>query len=228
MVKKSLWALCTVALLAVAFALPASAQDTQLLEAHGTFQNPTPGAPILERDPIIFSNFGTGTGVWQANGWLILGATSPSFGNSQDIAQPFTPKKAAHAKRAEVPVQFYNVADGGTNGFEISIQADMMGVPSGVPLAPGAQQEVANTNWQACCLAGQTVIANFLPGGVMLAAGTQYWLVVDTIPAADAKTEDVWAEAGTGGNYGYDVNMAGWGAAPASKAPAAYITGSEP
>jgi hypothetical protein len=67
---------------------------------------------------------------------------------------------------------------GGTNGFEISIQADCTGVPCGVALANGGpEQEVANTTFPACCTANQAVTAHF-GAGVALARLVNYWVVV--------------------------------------------------
>jgi hypothetical protein len=87
---------------------------------------------------VIYSNFGIVTRInifprWQANGWLIDGIGSPSFGHSQWIAQPFAPKVNSHLTIVEVPVQFNNLGDGGTNGFEISINKRCRGLAGNNP-----------------------------------------------------------------------------------------------
>jgi hypothetical protein len=227
MAKKSVLALCPVALLAAAFALPASAQ-VQVAKvdgkwaAHGKFAHVTPAPQVLPQDPVLFSNLGTNPlAVWQANGWLILGATNKVTNAFQYIALPFTPVLNGTARKVEIPVQFYDLGDGATNGFEISIQSDAAGLPGGALAGGGPKQEFAKTTFPACCSAGQTVIASF--PGAALVVGTQYWVVVDTIPASDTATEDVWCWSPTAGAYGENFGP-NW-TAQLGQLPAAKVTG---
>jgi hypothetical protein len=195
MVKKSVLAVCSVALLAAALALPASAQNIQVtkpLSVDGNVLRDTPNNEIPPPTTTIYNNFGTGTNVWAAGGYPILGATS-GFGYALYIAQPFTPAANSHATKVEVPVQY---GSGGTTGFEISIQGDCSGVPCGTALANGGpEQETTITPFFTCCTTAEAITASF-SGGVSLTAGMQYWVVVDTAPAGDTDTEDFWAFAG--------------------------------
>jgi hypothetical protein len=243
MLKKMALALCGVALLAAAFALPASAQG-QVAKvngkwvAHGTFthitrdQAPPPSPEIID----IWNNWG-GYGNdwddywwcnyywgpcwwWGSTGYVIAGPTSP-IGMSVWIAQPFAVQANSHATTVQVPVQW---AGSGTKGFEISIYTDNAGVP-GTALA--TQQKVANTTFPKCCSVKDAVTAKFSPG-VALTAKTPYWVVVDTVPAADTATYDVWAFAGnavTAANTG----GSGWSESQVtSYEPALNVSGTTP
>jgi hypothetical protein len=223
MVNKSVWALCSVALLVAAFVLPASAQDAQdrkLVVVHGKVLRDTPNNEVPPPNTTIFSNFGTGTTVWVDAGYQVSGNNTPSDHYPFYVAHPFTPTANSHATKAEVPVQCYGcvIMDGGTAGFEISIQGDCSGVPCGTALPNGGpKQETATTPFFTCCATSDAVSVPF-GGGVSLTAGTQYWVVVDTIPAGDTATEDVWAFAGKHqGIYGEDYDNTGWN--PANQGP---------
>jgi hypothetical protein len=204
MAKKSVWALCFVALLAVAFALPASAQDSQ---ERGVSVRATEihvvNAPQIPPPATIFSNFGTFVAAncpnansqytgcsWVPDGWLICGATAatPCTGQ-QNVAVPFTPKVNATMHHVEIPVQ----TDAGTATYTASVQADAAGVPSGAYL-----QHVhthATAAFYKCCgtgAGGGQVVAMTQA----LTAATQYWIVVDTNNAADTATANAWAWSG--------------------------------
>jgi hypothetical protein len=207
MAKKSVWALCFVALLAVAFALPASAQDSQdrgvsvrATEIHVV------NAPEIRPPSTIFMNFGTYVAAncpnanagaaayqqcsWVPSGWLVCGATAAAPCTGQEnVAVPFTPKVAATMHHVEIPVQ----TDVGTATYTASVQADSAGVPSGTYLQHVHTHTTA-AFW-ACCgtgAAGGQVVAMTQA----LTAATQYWIVVDTNNAADTATGNVWAWSG--------------------------------
>jgi hypothetical protein len=239
MVKKSLFAICSVALLAAAFALPASAQDSERttpLVAHATY---THISPWTQEPPVpftIFSDFGNpaATNSWAGTGYYILGPTNPLGDPQQSFAVAFIPTAASHVTKIEVPVQC-NVFSGtvctaGNNGFEQSLQADCAGVPCGVPIAGTAYKaQLANTVFYTCCTAADAKSQTFGGGGIALAAGTQYWVVVDANPAADTNTENVWDDGG-GPTLGYQLggSTTAWGSFNGAGASGAKVTGTKP
>lgn len=208
MVKKSVWAVCSVALLAAAFALPASAQDVQdrgPIVAHATSMHAVNGVePNVPPAPPIFSNLGTynantcpGTEyvgcAWEPTGYYVAGPTS-AIATTQNIAEPFTPRVAATMHHVEIPVQ---TAGGTTVSFTASVQTDAAGVPSGVYGALPTHRHVVagvSTFWTCCGtgVGGGVVV----PLTLALNAGTQYWIVADCNAAADTATLDVWDATG--------------------------------
>jgi hypothetical protein len=218
MAKKSIWAVCSVALLAVAFALPASAQDAEhsgpiVVRATSMHVVAAPEAPPPST---IFMNFGTYVAAncpdtngnytgcsWEPYGYLICGLTAggacvtPSSVDIQEnIGQPFTPKVNATMHHVEIPVQTY----AGTATFTASVQADAAGVPSGTYLAH--KHTAATAAYWTCCGTGASG-GLVVPLTAALTGGTQYWIVADTNNAADTLTQDVWAFSGFEPYYGY-------------------------
>lgn len=229
MVRKSALALCGMALWAAALALPASAQDVQIIKtltAHGTFSHVTPAIPDPAPPFVIFSNFGTGTTVWSSDGWLILGATNAIDQTSEAIATPFTATTNSHVTKVEVPVQFFNIGDGATDGFEVSIyNDDGTGLPGTILVGPKAEN--ANTTFPACCASGDAKTVTF--PSTALAMNGHYWVIVDANGPGDGNTEDIWAYAGKNQvNYGINVGGQGWGAKFAVQSPAVKVTGTNP
>jgi hypothetical protein len=214
MVKKSALALCSLALFAAVFPLSASAQGSHVTVGS---QAPAPPPCIL---PCIYNNFGPPIAKWVVipfTGYPILGATAPS--GPVYIAMPFIPTANSAVKHVYVPVQ-WSAAGDSTHGFEISIYSDNSGLP-GTALA--TKQEVAITTFPACCVAADRINANFAPG-VKVVAGTQYWVVVDTIPAGDTLTQDVWAWAPFPGTvFAYNLG-GGWVFVPFGPSPAMRVT----
>jgi hypothetical protein len=218
MAKKSIWAVCSVALLAVAFALPASAQDAQQrgpIVLGATSMHVVPSVQRPSPFVTVYDNFGTyvaancpnGSGYytgcsWEPYGYLICGVTaggacvSGTTDIQENIAEPFTPKVNTTMHHVEIPVQTY----AGTATFTASLQADAAGVPSGAYLAHN--HTAATAAYWTCCGTGAS-------GGLVvplvhaLTAGTQYWIVVDTNNAADTATQDVWAFSGFEPYYGF-------------------------
>jgi hypothetical protein len=207
MVKKSIWAVCSVALLALAFGLPASAQDAQ---HQGSLTVPATqfhvvNTPEVPPPSTIFSNLGVyvaancpdGNGhytgcSWIPNGWLLCGTSSGvcTAGDVQYVAVSFKPKVNATMHHAEMPVQTYA---GTSASFTASVQADCAGAPCGVYLQ--SKHTTATTAFYTCCGTGASggLVVGF-PAQALTAA-TQYWIVADTTNAADTGTADVWAMA---------------------------------
>lgn len=241
MVKKSVWALFIVALLAVAFTLPASAQD-MAISARATEMH-TVGAPNPTPPPAppIFINFGTFVAAncpnvnsqylgcsWTPNGLLICGTSATACsGSAQNIAEPFTPVLAATMHHVEIPVQ----SDGGTTAtFTASVQTDNMGLPLGTYGAPPTVKHVVAAIapfWTCCGVgAGAGQGGTVVPLTLALAPATQYWIVVDTNNAADIATQDVWAASGQAPYIGFCVGTAPcttYGAFIANNTPAMKV-----
>lgn len=166
MVKKLAMTICSMALLTVAFALPASAQDSQVTKVNS--QTPPPAV-------VVFNNFGasplpswtipqalpfTNPAVTtscgnipntRCDGWVVTGSNHPiaQFPYDQAIAIPFKAKVTpVHGiSSIEVPIQFIGTFGPETGNFEISVQGDAIGgtscttvscltAPSGVALIP--------------------------------------------------------------------------------------------
>jgi hypothetical protein len=220
MAKKSVWALCFVALLAVAFALPASAQDSQDrgISVRATEMHVV-NAPEIPPPATIFMNFGTFVAAncpngnsqytqcsWVPSAWLLCGLTAgggcvnaTAMDIQENLAVPFTPKVNATMHHVEIPVQCINstggVCNAGTFSYTASVQADVAGVPSGVYLKSHHVTAGTEPFWTCCAtgVGGGTVVAL---GPQALTAGTQYWIVADTNAAADTTTQDGWAWSG--------------------------------
>jgi hypothetical protein len=236
MVKKSILAVCSVALLAVAFALPASAQDIQQggpLTVHAKQMHITPATERPSPLVNVYTNFGApaNTNSWVGDAWLICGVTAATCGGTtaQYIASPFVAEGPnLTVKHIEVPVQLY----AGTAGFELSIQqdgADCAGTantPCGVP-APGSAYVALNAvgTFGTCCTVADAAVGVF--PNVPLTVEHQYWVAVDAIPAADTATADVWDFAGKQTYYGYCVGStaacAAWGSFYANEQPAIKV-----
>jgi hypothetical protein len=235
MVKKSVSALLSVALLAAAFALPASAQDARQnapLRTQATYINMNGGGNKLPPAFTIFSNFGTpaATNAWAGTGYYILGPTNSLGDGQQTIGVAFTPKVNSHATKIEVPVQCNsgNPCIAGQGGFEQSLQADCAGVPCGTPIAGTAYKaQNATVPFFTCCTAADAKVQTFAGAGVALTAGTQYWVVVDANPPADTATLDVWVDAGTQLQAAQE-SLAAFFAFAGNGASAVDITGTNP
>jgi hypothetical protein len=226
MAKKSIWAVCSVALLAAAFALPASAQDAQQRGpiVVGATSLHVVNTPEVPPPATIFSNLGTYVAAncpnansqylgcsWEPYGYLICGLTaggacvSGTTDLQENIAQPFTPKVNATMHHVEIPVQCVSVTAGactaGTFSYTASVQADSAGVPSGTYLQHKHVTAGVVPFWTCCGTgaSGGTVVAMTQA----LTGGTQYWIVADTNAAADTTTQDAWAFSGMEPYYGY-------------------------
>lgn len=191
-VKKSVWAICSVALLAVAFALPASGQDSGLkvspigpsTNIHGTPEGLPPSTYT------IYNNFGSpaATNSWVNGGYYILGPTNPLGESQQSIAVAFKPTANSHVKKIQAAVTY---SGSGTAEYEQSLAADCAGVPCGTPIA-GTAYQAQTAPIFGCCTGADAKTQTFGGAGVALTAGAQYWVVVDANPAADTATEDYW------------------------------------
>jgi hypothetical protein len=109
------------------------------------------------------------------NGWTIS-APGSIVGARQDVAMPFTPDKNYAVKTVTVAVGYVT----GTNGVTISLNQDAGGVPGAV-IKRG--RVTGLPSFGSCC-----VTASIGTKGAAVAAGTTYWVVVNT----DKKSADTW------------------------------------
>jgi hypothetical protein len=209
MVRKSALALCGMALWAAALALPASAQDSQLKVAHGTFTNITrdiePRQLACPPNCIIYNNnFSQSaalntedlTNALAPNGYEILGPTNTTGNRQQSISAPFVPTGTGtqyDIKNVVVPVTCFSAGcPAGTAGFELAICADNgLGAPA-YPAGCTLEQKVATATFP---ISSGGVSVNIVPNFEAL-GGTQYWVVVDANPVADTATQDIWQFVG--------------------------------
>lgn len=147
----------------------------------------------------IFSNLGpTATDLYYSlNGWIVTGPTDPTFGE-QWVSVPFVAKSNSHAKGVQAAVGYL----AGTNKFVLGIYADAAGTV-GAPLAQG---NVINAPaFGSCC----ALVSRTFPGaGVVLTAGTQYWVVARSAPTGADDFEGAWAFSNS--VFGFNVTEAGW------------------
>lgn len=137
--------------------------------------------PAVARSPklnTIYSNLGTGSGVYNCcTGWTIS-ATGSLIGAQNWIGEAFTPAADATAVQIDVAVGYVT----GSNSVEVAIASDNKGVPGKFL----DTWNMANLpTFGTCC-----TLATVRDGdeGIRLKANTQYWVVVKT----GAKSSDTW------------------------------------
>jgi hypothetical protein len=113
-------------------------------------------------------------------GFTISGSGS-IIGSNNWVAVPFTPAANYSVKKVEVSVGFVT----GVNGVTVSLNADSGGVP-GAALASADLSGLES--YGSCC----TLAVAGGGGGLPVAQGTQYWVVVSTDSTTNT-TWDAWA-----------------------------------
>jgi hypothetical protein len=128
---------------------------------------PAQEAPAILK--IIYSNLGSATDAYNdTGGWSVAGPNS-SGGFTQFIAMPFTPKSDSHVYGVQVAVEYQS----GANQVNVSIYNDANGSPGTLLSGPIIVTGLPASG--TCC----TLAAARFPA-VAVAAGTQYWITVDT------------------------------------------------
>lgn len=151
----------------------------------------------------IFSNLGNKTDAYDySNGWDVLGPDS-NLGESQWIAMPFTPKKAATVTKIEIAVTW---AHSGADAFNLVLAADDAGLP-GQALYSWDLKQMPDFGYGGCC----TLDVGKYAMGVELKANTQYWVVAQT-DSRSIYSRDVWNWVWTDnvGPMAGNVGGAGW------------------
>lgn len=125
----------------------------------------------------IYSNLGSKTDAFDdTQGYFVMGPTNSLYGYSQDIALPFTPKKAATLTKVSAALQYYGY---GANAAVLGLYSDA----SGLPGKKIFQTDVKNLpTFGTCC----TLVSATSKKGVKVKKGTQYWIVGTT----DTKSTD--------------------------------------
>jgi hypothetical protein len=114
-------------------------------------------------------------------GYTISGPTS-FLGSAYWVGVPFTPSANYKVTKVEVSVGW---GGAGTNGVTVSLNADAGGIPG----AALASLNATNlSSYGGCC----TLVVASGPGGIPVAQGTQYWVVVSTNNSTQ-DTFDAWA-----------------------------------
>jgi len=174
-------------------------------------------APVSKSVHLIYSNLGPVGNQYQLNGYLVLGASSPSFGESQFVGVPFTVKTAAKLAGIKVPAQYYNLGDGGTNEIQYCLYSDASGV-AGPPTNVGTQIGNCKTadNLPDFGTTGTLTVFNFESQNLALAAGTSYWIVAQENGTTGVAAEMVWDWANNAITSVDDAGS-GWVELPASE-----------
>ena len=130
----------------------------------------------------IYNNFGPGNAYSTGAGWTVSGSTS--FPGSSTAGMAFTPSGSFTLTQIDVAINLV----GGTNSASLTLNSDSSGAPGAV-LATWSLSSLPAIG--ACCTV-ETVTPS---GSIVLASGTQYWLVASVI-ASD--TWDAWMLNTTG------------------------------
>ena len=171
----------------------------------------------------LFSNLSTdkkGT-YWCCGGWELTGPNwlYSQFGY-QWIGIQFTLAQARIAKKITTSVSY--VQPGAYTDFQISIQADANGLPSGTPLGTGPWTVTMDSQTDGqCCSVEVEKISHGLP----LAAGT-YWVVWSTEAGSDlyAIINDQVLDQVDSSNVAYYNGTHGvWFLYPGNEAPAVEV-----
>jgi len=181
------------------------------------FTGATQEAPDAEVK--IFSNLGSSTAAYFNQGYLVLGPSNTLGDPSQSIGLPFKPAKASHAQTLEAGIQWYS---SGANQVRLSLYSDASGVPGTKLAGPITVKNLAT--FPACCAVAKATIPS-----TALTAGTQYWIVADTVATGTGDDfAGVWNAAGNQTQIASDLGGAGYTAFPPSNIPAGAVYGTIP
>lgn len=174
--------LCVLALSLVSLAADRTLVTTRPAKGHNVanVEKPSPATITL------FSNFDTvPTGVFYCcSGNIIAGPNNTDGEPPFAEAIQFTLASASHIKGLATAVSY--ISAGTSTTFELNIEADAGGVPSGTPInAHPYTVTVDSQPFGGCC---QTEAKGLSGAGLSLAAGT-YWVVWGTDSSSDLFAE---------------------------------------
>lgn len=151
----------------------------------------------------IFTNLGPSGDLYDATvGYFVSGINNGFNGQKQDIAIPFTPKKASTVTKVEAALQYYNL---GTNAAVVGIYKDASGLPGKV-LASKLLKNFSDFGTGCCALANWK-----LATPLAVKKGTQYWIVGTTNKkSADAINTFDWVYNDAAGNFAFQQDDGGW------------------
>lgn len=179
--------LARVALCVLALSLGSVAADKTLVTT-----KPVKGgqaAKVEQPNPetiTLYSNLDAGitTGIYYCcSGNIIAGPDNTESYPPYNEAVQFTLTSASHIKTIATSVNY--IAAGTSTTFDLNIEADASGVPSGVPLNTPYVVTVDNQVFGACCA---KEIKSISGAGLSLPAGT-YWVVWGTDASSDLFAE---------------------------------------
>jgi hypothetical protein len=170
--------------------------------------------------PIIFSNLGSNTALYQAGiGWGIAGPNNTVLPYQQSVAIPFTPAKSAHVTLIKAAIG--TLSGSGVNSFDLGLYNDngsgMVGTAIGTVTITNAKRS------GLCC--NVTVTASFSGSGLPVTARTRYW-VAATPNSTGLDFAGTW-DFSVDALAAFDTNQAGWGPV-AYGGPAVQVRGTIP
>jgi hypothetical protein len=158
--------------------------------------------PVVEPGlTTIYSNLGTGTGVYNCcTGWTIS-ATGSVIGAQNWVANGFTPSANVTATQVQAGVGYVT----GTNGVTLALAADSSGVP-GTILHTWRVDKTTLPTFGTCCM----LVHGNDKAGIKLTANTQYWVIVRT-STSTPDTWDAWNLDSNGASGPFSNNTgSGW------------------
>jgi len=134
----------------------------------------------------LYSNLdGDATGVYYCcSGNIVVGPDNTEGESPYNEAVQFTLASASHIKSIQTSVNY--IIAGTSTTFDLNIEADASGVPSGVPLNTKPYAKTLDTQVFGACCATET--KDISGKGLSLPAGT-YWVVWGTDASSDLFAE---------------------------------------
>lgn len=132
------------------------------------------------------------------NGWLVTGASDPTFGGPDSIGIQFRPSVNCHAVTLQAAITYFE----GTKNLRLGIYTSNAGAV-GTLIQDGATTTIPN--FGSCCTLAKVTLSG---GGAALTAGTDYFLVATAGSADEALVWDFVPPFGGGAN-GQSFNNAG-------------------
>jgi hypothetical protein len=151
----------------------------------------------------IAKNLGpTGNSYVIDNGWLVTGASDPTFGGPFSVGIQFRPTVNCHATILTAAITYFE----GTKNLRLGIYSSNLGAV-GTLIQDGATTNIPN--FGTCCTLSKVTLSG---GGAALTAGTDYFLVATAGSADEALVWDFVPPVGGGAN-GQSFNAGlGWDA----------------
>ena len=175
-------ALCVLALSLVSLAADKTLVTTKPVKGGHPAKVEQPNPQIVT----LYSNLdGVLTGVYYCcSGNIIAGPNNSESDPPFNEAVQFTLTSASHIKSIQTSVNY--IAAGTSTTFDLNIEADASGVPSGVPLNTRPYVKSLDTQTFGACCATET--KDISGPGLSLPAGT-YWVVWGTDASSDLFAE---------------------------------------
>ena len=212
--RKFISTLCCLSVAAVTCGTAFAQQGSKMMS--GPYKGPlgpVPAAASDAPDVTFFSNLAvdscTGFKYSTDNGFLLIGPSNCGIpGSTQWLAAPFISKGTGAVTKVQMAITNWGICTPTSTKFTVQIYDDAC---TGVPNNPLGSPVQANAPAAPPALAN----ANFGHAGVLLSAGTHYWVVVTTNASpAQIGTTAVWWEA-TGALEPFNLDDGnGWNAGP--------------